>query len=338
MRRRRSHWGRRLADRRHQRGAALLTVLLLVAVIAVLAAAALERMRLTTRLAGNAIAADQARAFAAAAEQIAITRIDAVLARDATRVTLAGDWAGRPQPLPIPGGTATATVNDGGNCFNLNGLVTPMAGGVYVARPASVEQFARLMRLVGIGDRDARHIAASAADWIDSDTVPLPEGAEDASYVNLAPRYLPANTLMTDASELRAVSGVTPPIYARIAPWICALPVAKLSRINVNTLLPEQAPLFAMLLPDTLDVTRARAVLQQRPPGGFTSTVAFWQGPALKGITAGPEAQQQTAVDTKWFTLGVDLELGGVQLSQKALIDARDVPARVASRSWSDPS
>ena len=39
-----------------ERGAALLTVLLLVAIIAVLAGAALERLRLTTRLAGNALA------------------------------------------------------------------------------------------------------------------------------------------------------------------------------------------------------------------------------------------------------------------------------------------
>lgn len=44
---------------RRERGAALLTVLLLVAVIAVLAGHALERMRLATRLGGNAIAMEQ---------------------------------------------------------------------------------------------------------------------------------------------------------------------------------------------------------------------------------------------------------------------------------------
>ena len=54
-----------MADR--ERGAALLTVLLLVAVIAVLAATALERLRVSTRLAGNAAALDQARGLAFAA-------------------------------------------------------------------------------------------------------------------------------------------------------------------------------------------------------------------------------------------------------------------------------
>lgn len=49
---------------RQERGAALLTVLLLVAVIAVLAATALEKLRLSTRLAANLIAIDQARGYA----------------------------------------------------------------------------------------------------------------------------------------------------------------------------------------------------------------------------------------------------------------------------------
>ena len=56
-----------------QRGAALLTVLLLVAVIAVIAGTALERLRLTTRLSGNAAAGEQARAYAEAAEALIAT-------------------------------------------------------------------------------------------------------------------------------------------------------------------------------------------------------------------------------------------------------------------------
>lgn len=321
-----------------QRGAALLTVLLLVAVIAVLAGHALERMRLATRLSGNAVAMEQARAFAMAAETAAMVRINSVLARDAARVTLQGDWAGRPIPLPIPGGVASATATDGGNCFNLNGLVQTSDTETYVARPASIEQFARLMRLIGIPDQQARSVAAATADWADTDTVAQPDGAEDADYASQTPFYLPANALMADVSELRAVSGVTPELYARLRPWICVLPVARPTRINVNTLLPEQAALLAMLLPDTLDVARARAVLLDRPPQGFTSTVAFWQGVALKGSPAGPEAQLQTAVTTQWFGLKIDVALGGTQLTQTALIDATEPPVRLVARAWSDPS
>ncbi len=119
-------------------GAALLTVLLLVALIAVIAGTALERLRLATQLGGNAVALDQARSYAFAAETLAITRISALLERNPTRVTLAGGWSGRPIPLPIPGGGASATITDGGNCFNLNGLVTETSRGVYAANPTTV--------------------------------------------------------------------------------------------------------------------------------------------------------------------------------------------------------
>ena len=65
-----------------ERGAALLTVLLLVAVIAVMAAAGLEKLRLATRLGGNAVALEQARAYAQAAETLATTHITALLRQD----------------------------------------------------------------------------------------------------------------------------------------------------------------------------------------------------------------------------------------------------------------
>src|SRR3546814_12207092 len=89
--------------------------------------------------------------------------------------------------------------------------------------------------------------------------------------------YLPANGKMADVSELRAVRGVTPKIYARLRPWICALPVTDPVKLNVNTLAPEQAPLVAMLLPGEITIAEARAVLAARPAGGHGSSVRFWE-------------------------------------------------------------
>lgn len=321
------HWG-------NEQGAALLTVLLLVAVISVLAASALETVRLTTRLAGNSIAIDQARAYAMAGESLALTRIDSVLGRDAGRVTLAGGWSGKPVAVPIPGGLASATVVDGGNCFNLNSLVTPGDQGIYFARPASIAQFARLMTLAGVPQQVGAGIAAAAADWIDSDTMTQPLGAEDAAYAS----YRAANTLMADPSELRAVAGMTPAIYAKLRPLICTLPRAAPARLNVNTLMPDQAALLVMLLPDTVGIARARTLLLERPPQGFTSTVAFWGALAKSGVVAGPEAEAQTAVTTQWFALSVEVQLGGTELNETALIDATQLPARLVSRQWGDAS
>ena len=79
-----------------ERGAALLTVMLLVAIIAVMAATALERLRLGTRLTANAVALDQARGLAFAAEALATGRVTDLLRRDSSRVTLLGNWSDRP--------------------------------------------------------------------------------------------------------------------------------------------------------------------------------------------------------------------------------------------------
>lgn len=326
------------ADRREERGAALLTVLLIVAVISVLAATALERLRLATRLAGNVVAVDQARGYAMAAETLMQLRVNRLLASNPTRITLDGGWAGRPFQLAVPGGLITATVTDGGNCFNLNGLVKAQGDDQLIAQPPAIEQFVRLMRLLGIVDQVARPIAAATADWIDTDNDPQPQGAEDTRYQGGDAGYRTAGTLMADPSELRAVTGVTPEIYTKLRPWLCTLPIAKPARINVNTLLPEQAPLFAMLLPGTLDVERAHAILLERPAQGFSSTFEFWRLPARNGITADPLATAQTAVTTQWFNLAIQVRMGDAELNETALIDASGQNAQIAARSWGDPA
>lgn len=311
-------------------------MLLLVAVISVIAGTALEKLRLATRLGTNTVAISQARAYSAAGETLAIMRITDLLGRDPAHVTLAGGWSGRAIPLPVPGGIAIARVTDGGNCFNLNGLVTKTAQGAYAAYTPARLQFARLMRLLGVrGSPDA--IAAATSDWIDSDSAPLTGGAEDNAYTGQATPYRPPNTLMADPSELRAVTGVTPEIYAKLRPWICALPDAHPAKINVNTLAPEQAPLLAMLFPDTMTVEGARASLLARPAQGYESTAAFFKLPALSGLTVAPDAQAQTAVTTTWFDLGVEVSLGGARIEQQSLIDARHLPARLVSRQWGEP-
>lgn len=321
-------------QRDRERGAALLTVLMLVAVIAVLAGLALERLRISTRLAGNALAGEQARAYALAAEALATTRVSDMLGKSADRVTLAGDWSGRPFGLPLPGGLAVARVRDGGNCFNLNGLVTRAGPGIYVGASPQHVQFARLMKLLGISAQSADAIASGATDWIDTDQDAQASGAEDAVYLGMQPPYRTAGALMADPSELRAVAGVTPDIYARLRPWICTLSDAEPARINVNTLLPEQAPLVAMLFPDNLSVDMARMMIARRPVQGYADTTTFFNLASAGGATG--QDTGQAAVTSQWFALSIDVSLGSVTLQERALIDARRLPARLVARQWGD--
>lgn len=305
-----------------ERGAALLSVLLLVAVMAVIAATALDRLTLGARVAGSAAAVDQGRAYTLAAEEIALRRVADLVGRDAARLTLAGGWLGRDFLLPLPGGTARARLGDANNCFNLNSLVAEATPGRYSQRSIAIAQFTELMVLLGIDRAQALAIAGASADWIDSDSIEGPVGAEDNVYRAMQPAYLPANRMMADPSELRAVRGVTPKIYAILKPWICVLPVTEPVRLNVNTLAAEQAPLVAMLLPGEISTASARAVLAARPAGGYGSSVRFWQARAFEGLAPRSEIAEQAAMTSRWFALTTHVTLGDGVLTANSLIDA----------------
>jgi general secretion pathway protein K len=327
-----------------ERGAALLTVLLLVAILAVIAAVALDRLVLAGRMTRNLVSADQGRAYLMAAEQIAGTRIETLLSARADRTTLEGDWLGTPQIMTVPGGSVTAQVRDGGNCFNLNSLVQRSAGvpgtvgRPLVARRLGIEQFSGLMRLLGIERRVADQVAVSAADWIDSDAVPGPGGAEDDFYLSQKPSYRTANDLMADPSELRMVNAVTPELYERLRPWICTLPGTVLSPINVNTLLPEQAPLLAMLSADRLGIEQARQLLARRPVDGYGSLVDFWAQPGLSALQLPENVQKQVQQKSRWFDVSFSVDLGGDKVEDTVLFDAGISPARVVRRQWAGKS
>jgi general secretion pathway protein K len=324
-----------------EEGAALLSVLLLVAVMSVLAATLLERVSLATSLAANGAANAQARAFARAAEAIASVQIADLMARDVSQTTLAGGWQGAPRALPIPGGSGTARVVDGGNCFNLNSVVTEMPGPtpadtVLTASPLAVQQLVTLAVSVGVGPRDAARIGAGLADWIDSDTVPAPLGGEDAAYAGRDPALLPANRFVADISEIRAIAGMNPAIYARLEPWLCALPTGGLSPINVNTLTPAQAPLLAMLFDGRLPIEAARSVIAQRPADGYGSQVRFWDTAALAALEPAADVRAQPQIRSRWFRMEVQLELAGAELRETALFDAATTPVKLVRRSWGE--
>lgn len=323
----------------HEKGAALLTVLLLVSVMAVIAATALDRLTLSTKIAANSNAILQSRSYILAAENIALSRIADLLAQGGSQTTLAGDWNGRTNNLPIAGGFADIRTSDGGNCFNINSLVERSEDSnaeIWVTNQTGVNQFIALMTLLGISSQDAQVIAESSADWIDSDTSPSQLGAEDQYYQQLDIPYRTANILMIDRSELRSVKGVESSHYNILKPWLCALPIGELSPINVNTLLPEQAILVSMLVPDKLTIGRVRSHLANRPVNGYGSRNAFWNARELADVDPSSDVASQIQVKTRWFDLEITINLGNTSLVEKALIDASENNERplILHRSW----
>jgi len=167
--------------------------------------------------------------------------------------------------------------------------------------------------------------------------VPLPGGAEDERYLRATPPYRTANTLMADVSEIRSLSGMSPSHYVQLRPWLCALPTTEMSPINVNTVMPDQAPLIAMLIPGRLDVATARRMIDARPQDGYGNVMMFWSLPALSGVTPSPEAIAQTRTRSRWFALDMTIELAGAELRETALLDGEKIPVRVVRRAYGDP-
>lgn len=321
-----------------ERGAALLTVLLLVAVLAAMSVAALDLMRMAVRMEGNSRIAVQSRYMLMGAETLARIRIQELRRRDGGRTTLTGGWNGQVHRLPVPGGVVSARISDATHCFNLNSLVDGGDSEASVPRAQGIAQFVALMEGLGIARDEARRVAGTTADWIDSDVVASEAGGEDSLYARADPPYRAANRLMAEPSELRAVAGVTAGLYRRLRPWLCALPTTDLSPINVNTLPPQKARLVSMLIDNQYDPEQARAWLESRPPNGWSGADRFWAGAALAGLTPDASVTGQTKVTTRYFALDAIAAVGGVDSEQSALLEARDGgTVALVARRWTVP-
>ncbi len=205
-----------------QRGVALLVALLVVALAVILIAALLDRGELALARTRNTLRSQQAEAYALGLEVYAAQILLASHAATPGPDTNASPWALPLPPQPVPGGVIAATMRDLNGCFNLNNLAPPAAGG----DPALWEPvFARLLATVGV----TADVAGAVEQWI----VPDPGGAATSYYLALPVPYRPRGGLFAHVSELRLVRGVSGEAYARLAPYVCALPPG--TRINVNT-------------------------------------------------------------------------------------------------------
>ncbi len=319
--------------RRREEGAALLTVLLLVAVMSALAVGVLDDIRFGLRRTANAETIGQAQWYALGAEAVARARLARLAGLDPQR-TPAGDWNGRWLLYPIDNGVIRARIADAGTCFNLNSVVQG-ASEQWGRRELGLHQFIALLRALEVSPRDAESLAEALADWIDTDGARTTLGGEDDSYVNAAPPYRTAGTLLSEVSELRAVRGFTPEIYARIRPFVCALPTADLSPININLLEAGNAVLLTMLMDGRLDPRAAAALIESRPDGGWRTVDEFWSNPVLTEHLPPDAALDQVSLRTRFFSLQAEVDYAGSEAVMTSLFEHQaGGPIRLAARRW----
>jgi len=248
-----------------QRGAALLTAILVVALGTILATNLLWLSTLDQRRTAAALASDQGIQYVLSAEGWVNDILQQDLEDSPDADHLGEAWATQIEPLPIEGGYIYGSIVDLQGLFNLNNLLRP--GGA--EDEVMVQQFERLLRILEIDPM----LVGPVIDWLDPDVEPrFPLSGEDDAYSRLEPQYRVANGMMTTPSELLAISGFTPEIYARLAPYVTVLPMG--TNLNANT--APQVVLASLF--DEPDLNRAGDLVEQRGETGFESVRETFEG------------------------------------------------------------
>jgi len=331
-----------------ERGMALLTTLMLVAVMSAMAVAVLDDVRFGLRRTANADSVGQAQWYALGAEELARTRLAGLAqATPERRAALIREMDGRPFAFPIEGGMIRGRLEDAQRCFNLNSLVSGVSGGdLWLPDPAAVGRLGLLITAVGSPQNEAQAVARAAVDWIDTDLDR--SGAEDEAYARRTVSYRTAEQPFAEASELRAVQGVTPALYARLRPHVCALPPppqgAQAAPVNVNTLRPEDAVLLATLLGGRVSAADAERVIASRPAAGWRSEADFRAHPLLADLQARTDAAAAAdgeagaaapfGVETRFFALSAEVDYNGAEVVMSALFELEGDAVKLRARRW----
>lgn len=316
-----------------QRGVALLVVLLILALMVTVAAVIAERSGKAFLRTDSQLSRQQAKWYALGAEALAgkLLLRDALSAPDRTH--LAQNWAQQGRRFPVEGGDVYAQLQDARTCFNLNSINQGIDNeSTQVTTPYPALVFSMLLQHLGEEATRAEQITAAVRDWIDIDSHPLTNGAEDEIYGSLPAPYHPGNRALSEISELRAVYGMDSELYRRLLPYVCALPVDTML-ININTLTESQAPLLAALFLKEMTVTQAVTLIQQRPRTGWGS-VSVLQQTGLLPANSKNIVQKILAVKSEWFFAQLHVRVGDNDFYQRSLIQLSGQKALVVQRQY----
>jgi general secretion pathway protein K len=208
---------------RRQRGIALLVAIIMFALATTVAAAITYNKAMAARRAAATFTMEQALQAGMAAESLASIALENDGGKTVT--ALHQDWAQVLPPIELEGTGIwiQSQAEDQSGRFNLNSLVAwSQQDNNFVQDAHQVEVFRHLLDFLGMDQK----WATLFADWIDPDIAPdVTAGGEDSLYLTQVPPYRPPNTFITHISELLAMPGFGAENYAKLVPYVTALPV-----------------------------------------------------------------------------------------------------------------
>lgn len=154
----------------------------------------------------------------------------------------------------------------------------------------------RFLAALPLDAGEADRLAQRILDWRDRDSFRRARGAEREDYLRVGARRLPADSDFGTVDELREVDGMTPDLYARIAPHITLLGTGQ---INLNT-----APRVVLLsLPGVGDETVSAIVRAQQGRRSIRSmeelTALLSSGARMSLVDVMPELTQRVTFETR---------------------------------------
>lgn len=248
------------AARAAQRGIALVIVLWLTVLLTVVASGFAFSMRTEALAARNAVDVARARALADGA----VERTLFELARP--RVNDAWLADGAPRSFAVDEAQVRVIAIDEAAKIDLNTGTELLLKGL-------------LKSSAGVDDPTADKLVDAIVDWRDPDDAKRPNGAEDADYRAAGLKYGPANAPFETVGELSRVLGMTPEIFAAVAPSLTVFS----RQPGINPATASRAVLLALpaATPETVDaylITREEARRAKLPTPSYPPATGFGAG------------------------------------------------------------
>lgn len=186
---------------RAQQGVALIIVMWVVTLLTIVAASFIHTMRTDVNIVANSVTRVQAEALADGALQRALYELY-------KPQNIEGRWNtdGSSREWRYRDITITITMQDETGKIDLNRANEQLLRGLFISQ--------------GLSTDDALKMVDTIADWRDADSNKRLRGAEAADYTAAGLTYGPANQLFQSVEELKLVLGMTPELYARVAPLV----------------------------------------------------------------------------------------------------------------------
>jgi general secretion pathway protein K len=149
------------------------------------------------------------------------------------------------------------------------------------------------------------------ADWVDRDSAPRPDGAEDSWYSVRPIPVLPPNGPITRVVEIASVRNVSPAALEAVRPFVSALPPG--TSVNVNT--ASREVLAAVLAEGPPEAVDALVAMRRTQP--FRTTADF-----RSRLPPGAQVENEQALDVKsrYFEVSVEARQGAAVARARALV------------------